>query len=745
MKQTRKTPACNVDRWRIMCVLMMFLPVLIQACGTVTDAPAVTSVVVTPAAATLVSFADTIRLTAVATDADGNPISHIDIEWVSSDRNIATVDSRGLVTARVDGQTTVEAHAGGATSNPVQVVVEQRAARLELSRDEIQFHSLHDTLAVDVEVLDVAGHPLFTPSVQWTATDPAIAEVTDAGLVISLADGQTRIVAASGNVADTVAVTVHAVEQLSIQEDSLCIAALGFQDTVWAVATDAVLDTVREVSLAWQSSEPSVATVSPSGVVTALQEGEAFVWATLGDVVSDTCNVVVDQIVSDVILGVSSLTFHEHGLSRTMHPVANDAGGSRVPDAVFSWSSSDTGVATVDAGVVTAIADGTAAVYATADGASSEATTIVVRTWGQITAGASHSCALTGTGVAYCWGNNADGKVGIGLRSESVGAPTRIVGDNMFKSISAGTSLTCALTVDGHAYCWGSGELGQLGAQGPDSLFSAEPVAVAGGQTFVAISTGWEHACALTGDGIVYCWGLNDAGQLGRTTSEICGYSPCGTVPLPIDSDLRFVKLTAGHDHTCALTATGEAYCWGGNMWGHLGDGTTDDHWWPTRVTGNLTFESIGGDAARVTCALTSDGATYCWGNNSWGQLGNDEMASSSDPVLVANAPVFETIGGESDAARYTCGITPTGAVYCWGRNEDGQIGDGTIGAGKYPIPARISSDLLFKSIAGGMYHTCAISTTGAAYCWGSNQFGELGIGGSGEDQTRPVRVLHPY
>jgi alpha-tubulin suppressor-like RCC1 family protein len=260
-----------------------------------------------------------------------------------------------------------------------------------------------------------------------------------------------------------------------------------------------------------------------------------------------------------------------------------------------------------------------------------------------IDAGAQHTCALTSGGIAHCWGSNSRGQLGDGTTT-SHPAPVAVTGGLTFQLIEAGgfgIGHTCALTSDGSAYCWGDNERGQLGIGtggfGEEDLTShPAPAPVLGDLTFTALSAGLgRHTCGLTGAGAAYCWGENTFGALGNGST---GDSP---VPVPVSGGHAFAQLVAGGfiGHTCGLTSSGVAYCWGENERGQVGDESTEDRLEPSAVTGGLAFSNI--DAGfRHTCGRATDGAVYCWGSGATGQLGNNSTdAVNSVPFKVLGQP----------------------------------------------------------------------------------------------------------
>jgi alpha-tubulin suppressor-like RCC1 family protein len=358
---------------------------------------------------------------------------------------------------------------------------------------------------------------------------------------------------------------------------------------------------------------------------------------------------------------------------------------------------------------------------------------IVFRT---IDAGSYHTCGITQTEIGYCWGFNQDGEVGNGTTALAL-SPAGVSGGLAFRQIYGGRYHSCGVTLAGDGYCWGSNLEGQLGRE-ETPFQSSIPVLNGRAITFGSISVGRSHTCglALTGDAL--CWGSNVGGQLGFFT-ETSSVDTTGWVR----TNEYFSRIAAGGLHNCGLVAfastspEGTALCWGFNDQGQLGTGNTitiypDTTNLSTRlVSGGLVFDSITA-GYKHTCALTAAGVAYCWGNNAYGQLGDGTTARSLVPVAVSGGLTFVALNA---GYYHTCGITNTGAAYCWGRNSPtsiqesvgGQIGDGTTT--DRSVPTLVSGALTFQSISSGEVTTCGVTTGGVAYCWGDNEYGQLGSG----------------
>ena len=353
-----------------------------------------------------------------------------------------------------------------------------------------------------------------------------------------------------------------------------------------------------------------------------------------------------------------------------------------------------------------------------------------------ISVGEGHSCSLDRRG-ASCWGTNQLGGLGIGAidtvrraTAEKISAPLHFV------DMDAGQYHTCALTASGEAWCWGYGALGQLGDGRRQN--SGSPVPVAGGLRFRAISAGGEHTCGIGTDDVTYCWGSNGNAQLASSYATLkCGPDgrPCSSVPMPIEPALPFRSISAGGLFTCGVHTSGDIYCWGNNVLGTLGAGTFSDFERPRRVESEARFKSVSAGAFHA-CALTQAGDAWCWGYNLTGQFGFGD-SSSAVPVRAAPLIAFSEL---SAGYLHTCGVDTGGLAYCWGENKTGQLGAGTRVTFSRE-PRRVASGVKFQHISGGIEHTCALSRAGISYCWGGNSFGQLGSG-TAANTYEPVKVV---
>jgi len=410
-----------------------------------------------------------------------------------------------------------------------------------------------------------------------------------------------------------------------------------------------------------------------------------------------------------------------------------------------TWASSNIMIATVDAnGLVKALALGQVTITAAAYGQVAAAT--IATTTGllflSVSAGARHTCGVTSDRLAYCWGDNSSGQLGNGTTNNSA-APVPVSGELIFENVSAGDDHTCGLDLEGVTYCWGDNSFGQLGDGTTNS--SAVPVPVSSAPRFATVSAGSHHSCVSNGAN-GYCWGDNSSGQLGNGTfinsavpvetgfrflsagqDHTCGIGLVGgflAIPeiycwgdnrfgelgdgtttasaTPVPGGPTAFSVTAGTHYTCSWQSSGLSYCWGNNDAGQLGNGTTINSAIPVAVAGGLAF-TLGSAGGEHTCGVTSAGVAYCWGDNSFGQLGDGTTTATTKPIAVAGGLVFATSSPDAEApfrptmsagGRHTCGITnnqpgglPTaGAVYCWGDNSYGQLGNGWTTTSNVPV-----------------------------------------------------------
>ena len=368
--------------------------------------------------------------------------------------------------------------------------------------------------------------------------------------------------------------------------------------------------------------------------------------------------------------------------------------------------------------------------------------------FGQLAAGTNHTCAIAASGQTWCWGTRQRNPLGDGAPSSSaVSTPVQVSGNPLFTQIASSSQHTCGLLSSGTALCWGQGNFGELGyGQLPVGSFEAVPVTVLGGP-FKDIAGGRLTTCAIHVSGDAYCWGTNQAGELGNPTVP---YPPGSPVPVQVATALKFQNIVAGWIHSCGVEAgglTGAAHCWGHG--GYLGAGSVPNQPTPIAVAGGLAFTRLFA-GVNHSCGLTQTGAAYCWGENLEGALGDGSTTYRNIPTPVSGGLSFTMLSVSvrisplvGSGWQHTCGITATGTAFCWGVNDLGQLGDGTTV--DRLVPTAVLTSERFVAISAGGEFSCGMTAARKVFCWGSNAQGELGSGVSGGMSTVPVAVPSPF
>ena len=569
----------------------------------------------------------------------------------------------------------------------------------------------------------------------------------------------------------------------------LSFASLGDTTQLTAEAKDADGQSISGGSFTWVSSDTTVASVSATGLVTAVANGTATVTVTSGSA-SATASATIEQVAASITLSPDSLVFVAVGDTATVTAIVLDAGGSEIPSPTLTWSSSDTTAVTVNSsGLVTAVASGLATVTAqtgdlqatvsarmtgssyltvtvTGDGdplpdvdvwLTDPATTNtkkITDTTGkvlfgnlqagehmvtlqqlpigltitspqtiQITEDEGHDLVFTGafapaqvTGTAKSWGKPVEGALVRIEGKDTVEVTVNSAGVFQVDSIRRGGSGIYTFTISNYTGVNFKEailtETLESGANTPEFIGRPDPL------TWTSVTAGAEHSCGLTSTGEAYCWGKGSSGQLGDGTRT----NPW--TPMLVSGRHTWASVDAGSHHTCGVTTAGEAYCWGDNWTvGKLGNGKTTNSLVPALVIGELTWASV--DAGYLhTCGVTTGGAAYCWGANQNGQLGNGTTTAysfaNSEPVLVSGGFSWASV----ETGRHSCGVTTAGEAYCWG--EGGALGDGTTTDSS--VPVLVSGGFSWASVGTGR-HSCGVTTEGKGYCWGSNSGGKLGDG----------------
>jgi alpha-tubulin suppressor-like RCC1 family protein len=349
-----------------------------------------------------------------------------------------------------------------------------------------------------------------------------------------------------------------------------------------------------------------------------------------------------------------------------------------------------------------------------------------------VSMGSVFACAWSDT-AADCWGRGNSGQIGDGMSMDRL-TPTRVVGLSSIRQVSAANVHACAVRQDGSVLCWGDNSAGAAGQ--PTAMARVASPTVVAGINATAIATGGlgtasSYSAALTGAGEVWTWGSNNAGQLGQPAIMMVTSTPGRVMGLPV-----IQQLAAGISHLCARAVSGSVYCWGSNLNGALGAGST-------ATTSNVPLMVPGiTDAVDIaagqttTCVRRATGEISCWGNNAQGQLG---QGTSSRLAELPPVPTITDAVSVHAGQNFTCAVTATGAVRCWGNNAFGQLGDGTRTSSRAPVATSLTGVRTMDAMGES---ACAVQMAGGGvFCWGNNQTGQLANGREGDSQPMPTQV----
>jgi alpha-tubulin suppressor-like RCC1 family protein len=532
------------------------------------------------------------------------------------------------------------------------------------------------SLTLTATAFDSHGSVVPNITFAWASSNNAVATVDANGVVQGISVGTASITAGSGGHFGTFDVQVTRAPIASISV-SIPPGDVVVGKTALAVASvvDSTGKSVTDAVLKWSSTDSSVARVDATGLVTAIGAGTARIEAS-DEGIKGSAAITVIPVPGLRLKSISAHDVFSCGLS--------------TEGAAFCWGSDWQGsLGSGDPPPLTETCGGLLCTYTPLKVAGDHVFSVMSE------GSAGQTCAIASDG-AYCWGTGTAGEVGSGNATIKNPVPTKVQSSATYISLSVGAWVTCGVTTSHAIDCWGANVYGELGDSTvtttacPSLIFNGQPLPcsttphrVPSSLSFAKVSVGSSHVCALTQDGTAYCWGL--VGALGSVATSPCLNITCNKIPTPVTTDLRFTDITAGSGFTCGISTGSRVYCWGQNTEGQLGIGTpSSGETYPVAVNSSTSFVKVyagNGDA----CGIDVSGNAWCWGFNIWGQLGDGSTLNRASPVLVAlGAMKFKSL---SLGQFHTCGIDTSGTAFCWGNNTKRQLGIGRDDSFVIPKP----------------------------------------------------------
>lgn len=655
--------------------------------------------------------------------ARGTLLPGVSPSWNSSNGAVVTVTGSGQVTALSRGNAVVTATAGAAKGSVALSVLGVRSlsvqpAVLALTAGTSQ------TLTANIDSDVGVSFP-----VTWSTSNAAIATVSTNGTVTGIALGNATITAKAGGETGSATVSVREVPVASVAVvPSTATLPIGQTTQLAAIVKDSAGGSLTDRIIGWTSNAPAIATVSSSGVVTAIATGTATITATTGGK-SGTAMVSVPVPVASVSIAINSTTLYV-GQSTQAIATARDTAGEALAGRNLTWTTSNPLVASVSAtGTISAIAPGTASVSVSSEGR--KATVVMTVSPDQVVsigAGNSYACALKGSGRLYCWGLSHWGA--------SSTIPTAVAPEYRWSQIATGSSHICGLTFERRVYCWGRNRSGALGIGLAKDTTISSPTLIQGGLQFAElsqISTLWTCGVSFP-DRSLYCWGGLDGFGVENSPNGVSSNEPRRIVSAPPLRDL-----SGGGGLLCGRTEQLASYCTG-----FTGFETLQSLTLIASPPGQTGIFPIG---QRLACSVTESNQAWCFGQNSFGELGPTigSTVSYSNPVRIGQGISWAKFS--FGVTTHWCGLDTSNRAYCWGTNASGEVGDGTTALRTLPtqIPgtylALVPSNSVYGSGSGDF--TCGLSMTREVFCWGHGNEGQIGDG-SYMSSLVPKKVVIP-
>jgi hypothetical protein len=767
-----------------------------------------------PAWPGVLSVADTQQVSVSVFDARNRPLMGIPVDWLSTNQlslEVTRLGAIGKVVAFRSGGTELIARVGDPLLQPTELRAIVTVKGLEVSEQTKWPDTLQvaDARRVGVVVKGADNQTRPNPSVQWSSTNTTVFKVDATGMVTALSAGSGELVASVGvspfqtsEHRATIAVVKLPVVDSLPWPDSLAVTDTVQLPTIVPAAMRAsVIGSAEQTQVHWNSTNPAVFTVDASGRLIAISQGSAQAVATIGEPGFQTSE--RRQTIKVVPLRIAQSPLWPTALNLAGQAAlgisVRNANGEVLSGRSVKWRTSNESVLQIDAtGLLVALKFGGAEVIATVGEAPFQTAEIrgqigVIVRWGSISAGWAHTCGKASDRTGFCWGSNRFGELGNGDNPiENALVPRQILappakfdelvagGDSLYGDFQKQPeSHTCSRSSN-TLFCWGATISGQVGdGTGPCAQFfpfdvtcsRPTPVDISTGLGLRVLNVvaGGRVSCAAVvigaGQPYITCWGLMPSSGFGTRPST--GLFQLTSVP-------ERPGVLAGGGHACVTfivfgVGSGFVKCYGDNGYGQAGDvpnAAIRDGWlvldtvgenvaFPWAATG-FQFANLGAvtGGANHSCILktvnttpvqTSSSEAYCWGANAKFQLGTTfTEACDSGPcsrrarVLTFPKPMVTLTAG----AEHTCSLADDGTAYCWGGNDYGQLGTGSFG-GQTAVPTPIPGILKFTSLSAGARHTCGVATDGIAYCWGLNDQGQLGDGTT-VNRASPVRVREP-
>ncbi len=764
-------------------------------------------VIVTPTSAGIV-VGGAIQLTATpvtrsATDttAPGDAVRGGPASWVSSNPSVAAVSATGLVTAVAQGQTTIRATVNGVSGQSIIQVVPPTSLIIDGVWDWTEqiigsSYTCNDTgsYAFTQVGVNFSGQSQQVGTCRTPGdnvhTDPVTTGliigndinfgVGSGGTTCNYAGQATGTPASSlsgtlscsdGSTGTWSAVRLEAIGSVTVTPSTATLFPAGTVQLAGALA-DAQGNRVFFRQVTWSSDKPGVATVSTSGLVTAVVPGSATVTASSGGKSGSAAVSVLVPIASVTVTPPTDTIAPGASVQFTATP--RDAAGNPLTGRAVTWSSTNPTAASLG-GTGLALggsAGGVTTIIASSEGVTGRARlTVSTRVAGNVAGEWTFVeqftvyddfgnlvplCNDAGSFVLNQTGFTFDGSAG--QTGDCATEAPRPIADGVISDQSVSfftgvcqyyvTLTTAPDSLNGGASCTdgSTASIKAVRAAPPASItVTPDAATILSGTTLqltavvrdAAGHTLYTHPVTWTSDNgavaAVTSSGVVSGASVGTATITAAADPASAASAITVAPPVQFISVRGGYWSTCGLTAAGTAYCWGYNGFGELGNSWTPKSPWPLGVSAGLTFTSVAAFFFH-SCGLTSVGAAYCWGEG--GLLGDGRSVSSSMPQAVSGGLLFSSItGGE----YHTCGLTAAGVAYCWGTNDHGQLGDGSLN--NSTVPVAVAGGLTFTAIDAGANQTCGLTAGGQAYCWGRNDLGSLGDG-TFVDRLVPVAVV---